>query len=175
MGNRIGRALYMISYEKRILISFLLLGVFMGMIFPPFAYLFVDIQDGKGLFFIISCMIAGIFMGIFNYVIYKLVINRVINKMRKMVTPVSTGDLTVSINIQSKDDIGLLAALFDGVIQNLRNLVKKIQVNSLDVSSSSENLLVNIKQSKNVLGQILETTKQVAVSEGAHLKMSDKP
>ena len=141
----------------------------MGMIFPPFAYLFVDIQEGKDLFFTTSCIIAGIFMGIFNYVIYKLVINRVISKMRKMVSPVSTGDLTVSINLQSKDDIGLLANLFDGVIQNLRNLVKNIQENSINVSSSSEKLLSNIKQSKDALGQILDTTKQVAVSEGGHL------
>ena len=150
--------------------SFLLLGIFMGIIFPPFAYLFVHVQEGKGLFFIISCIIAGLFMGIFNYFIYKLVISRVLGKMRRLVAPVSTGDLTVHIDIQSQDDIGLLATSFENVIQNLRHVVKHIQENSLYVASSSEELRVAIIQSKYSLEQILEVTKQIAISEDLQLQ-----
>ncbi|WP_017754739.1 HAMP domain-containing protein [Calidifontibacillus oryziterrae] len=159
----------MISYEQRILYSFLSLGILMGVIFPIFANLFVEVQDGKRLLFAISCIFAGLFMGIFNYLIYKFVISRVLGKMRKLVAPVSTGDLTVSVNIQSKDDIGLLALSFENVIQNLRNLVRKIQEDSLYVASSSDELKSTIKNSKHALEQILEATKKIASSEELQL------
>lgn len=161
----------MISYERKILFSFLVLGLFMGVIFPPFAYLFVKVQEGKGLLFTISCIIAGLFLGIFNYFIYKIVISRVLGKMRNLVAPVSDGDLTVSVNIQSKDDIGMLALSFENIIQNLRNIVKNIQDNSLYVASSSEELMVAIKQSKVSLEQILDITKVAAANED--LKLSN--
>lgn len=141
----------------------------MGLIFPPFAYLFVEVQEGKKILFIISCIIAGIFMGIFNYLIYKVVISRVLGKMRKLVAPVSTGDLTVNMAIQSKDDIGLLATSFDDVIQNLRHIVSKIQDDSLHVASSSEELMGTITQCKNALEEIIEVTKQAAINEDLHL------
>ena len=141
----------------------------MGLIFPPFAYLFVEVQEGKKVLFIISCILAGLFMGIFNYIIYKVVISRVLGKMRKLVAPVSTGDLTVNVAIQSKDDIGLLAASFDDIIQNLRLVVTKIQDDSFHVASSSEELSGTITQCKNALEEIIEVTKQVAVDEDLHL------
>lgn len=159
----------MVSYEQRILFSFLSLGIFMGLIFPPFAYLFVEVQEGKKVLFIISCIIAGLFMGIFNYFIYKVVISRVLGKMRKLVAPVSNGDLTVNVAIQSKDDIGLLAASFDHVIQNLRDVVTKIQDDSFHIASSSEELRGTITQCKNALEEIIEVTKQVAADEDLHL------
>ena len=160
----------MVSYEQRILYSFLSLGTFMGLIFPPFAYLFVEVQEGKQVLFVISCIIAGLFMGVFNYIIYKVVISRVLGKMRKLVTPVSNGDLTVNVAIQSKDDIGLLATSFDDVIQNLRHIVTKIQDDSFHVASSSEELRGTITQCKNALEQILEVTRQTAVSEDLHFE-----
>lgn len=141
----------------------------MGLIFPPFANLFVEVQEGKKLFFVISCIVAGLFMGIFNYIIYKAVISRVLGKMRKSVTPASSGDLTVSIAIQSKDDIGLLATCFEQVIQNLRNVVKKIQDDSIHVASSSEELRGAITQNKYALEQIIDATRKIAVSDDAYL------
>ncbi|WP_431028028.1 methyl-accepting chemotaxis protein [Lysinibacillus sp. LZ02] len=155
----------MISYEKRILYSFLSLGIMMGIIFPIFAELFVEVGEGKKLLFSLSCIIAGLLVGIFNYLIYKLVISRVLGKMRKLVEPVSTGDLTVDMTIQSKDDIGLLAASFEQVIQNLRNMVRNVQNSSSDVAVSSDELKEAIKQSKLALEQILVATKQVAACE----------
>lgn len=112
----------------------------MGLIFPPFASLFVEIQEGKNLFFTISCIFAGFIMGILNYIIYKIVISRILGKIRKSVTPALSGNLTVSVAIQSKDDIGLLATSFEQVIHNLRNVITKIQKDSIHVASSSEEL-----------------------------------
>ena len=153
------------SYEKRILFSFLSLGMMMGIVFPIFTKLFVEIEEEKKLLFSLSCIIAGLLVGIFNYLIYKLVISRVLGNMTKLVEPISTGDLTVDITIQSKDDIGLLAKSLENVIQNLRNMVRKVQHNSSDVASSSEELKEAIKQSKLALEQILIVTEQIAVCE----------
>lgn len=158
------------SYEQRILFSFLTLGILMGLIFPLFAKLFVEIQEGKYIAFVISCIFAGLFMGIFNYLIYKFVISRILGKIGKLVTPVSTGDLTVRLDIQSKDDIGLLAATFGKVIKSLRDIVTKIQEDALLVAASSEELRGSITQSKNSLEQILEVTKQASVSENLYLE-----
>lgn len=159
----------MISYEKRILVSFLSLGIMMGVVFPIFADLFVKVPEGKRLLFDISCIFAGLFVGIFNYLIYKLVISRVLGKMRESVEPVSTGDLTVNIPIQSKDDIGMLASSFENVIHNLRNLIKRIQEHSSDVMTSSDELKETIKHCRHALEQILEATKKVAAFEDLQL------
>lgn len=97
------------SYEKRILYSFLLLGIMMGIIFPIFTKLFVEMEEDKKLLFSLSCIVAGLLVGVLNYLVYKLVISRVLGNMGKLVEPVATGDLTVNMVIQSKDDIGLLA------------------------------------------------------------------
>lgn len=140
----------------------------MGLIFPPFASLFVEIQEGKNFSFTISCILAGFFMGIFNYIIYKIVISRILGKMRKSVTPVLSGNLTVSVAIQSKDDIGLLATSFEQVIQNLRNIITKIQEDSIHVASSSEELKGAITQNKYALEQIVDATRQIVVSDDAY-------
>lgn len=141
----------------------------MGLIFPPFANLFVEIQEGKNLFFTISCIFAGFIMGILNYIIYKIVISRILGKIRKSVTPALSGNLTVSVAIQSKDDIGLLATSFEQVIHNLRNVITKIQKDSIHVASSSEELKEAITQNKYALEQIIDATRQIAKSDDAYL------
>ena len=153
------------SYEKRILYSFLSLGIMMGIIFLIFTKLFVEMEEDKKLLFSVSCIVAGLLVGIFNYLVYKLIISRVLGNMGKLVEPVATGDLTVNMVIQSKDDIGLLAKRFDDIIKNLRSMVMKVQHNSSDVANSSEELKEAIKKSKLALEQILNVTEQVTASE----------
>ena len=153
------------SYERRILYNFLSLGIMMGIIFPIFTKMFVEMEEDKKLLFSLSCIMAGLLVGILNYLVYKLIISRVLGDIGKRVEPVATGNLTVNVDIQSKDDIGLLAKQFDDIIKNLRNMVMKVQQNSSDVANSSEELKTAIKQSKLAIEQIVNVAEQVNASE----------
>lgn len=65
------------------------------------------------------------------------------------------GDLTVRLNIDSKDEVGMLAHWFNLFIENMDHLVKDIAANADRLGSSSGNML-------KIAGQMSEGAKQMS-------------
>ncbi|GAE34518.1 methyl-accepting chemotaxis protein [Halalkalibacter akibai] len=67
-------------------------------------------------------------------------ISKPIIKLRNQVSQVANGDLTVSLQTKSKDEIGALTRDFNRMVESVKSLVLSIHTSVEQVSSSSENL-----------------------------------
>jgi methyl-accepting chemotaxis protein len=78
---------------------------------------------------------------------------------------VANGDLTKDIEIETKDEIGILAKSFGTMVGNLRNLVKEIQSTSMNVSSTSQELASSAEEMNASTQQVSSAIQQI--SKGA--------
>lgn len=74
------------------------------------------------------------------------------------------GDLTRRLNIQSKDEVGVLAQGFDTFISNLHNLVQKIVNSNNELSNCSQSIKSNANENTKSTEQQLLEIEQVATA-----------
>ncbi|AHF08537.1 methyl-accepting chemotaxis protein [Desulfitobacterium metallireducens] len=89
--------------------TMLFAGALVGLIFPLFAQLFVTISPGKSQLFTVSCVLAGFLLGVGNYFIARAILYNPFNTITQKVKELSSGDLTVHMEIRGSDLIGELA------------------------------------------------------------------
>ncbi|WP_099192497.1 methyl-accepting chemotaxis protein [Tepidibacter mesophilus] len=114
---------------------------------------------------LVKSIIIAIISFVVGGIIIALLIKNITNPLKTLVEvadKVSNGDLTQDINIQSKDEVGVLADSFNKMINNLRNITSKIQDVALNVSSYSQQLFSAAEQASAVSEQIAMSTQDVA-------------
>lgn len=84
---------------------------------------------------------AGLFLSVLLGVILKVVITRPINAAVAFANKMAGGDLTQTINIDQKDEIGILVKSMNEMSNNLQSMFQEIIQNSQTLTSSSEELL----------------------------------
>ncbi|MDF2958300.1 MAG: hypothetical protein K0S39_35 [Paenibacillus sp.] len=72
------------------------------------------------------------------------------------------GDLTVNVTVQDKNEIGQLAASFNHMIHNLRQLIHQVGTNSDNVAASAEQLTASASQTSKATEQVAYITEEVA-------------
>jgi len=112
-----------VSTMVGMLIAMLVTGAAVGLIFPFFAKIFVVVNAGMMVYFIISCLLAGIILGVANYFIAKKILYSPILRMIDQVNELSLGNLTVKIGLNEQDFIGQLAKSIDILAQNFATIV----------------------------------------------------
>ncbi|GAA0732071.1 methyl-accepting chemotaxis protein [Clostridium oceanicum] len=85
-----------------------------------------------------------------------------LSKLSDIATKVSKGDLTEKINIESNDEIGVLAFSFNSMIDNLREITKHINEFSLDLVSSSQEILSSSEQTSSASQEIATSTQEIS-------------
>lgn len=149
-----------ISYTHKILITFISVGLVIGLIFPYFAKYFVDIKPGMETIFSISTLIAGLILGLLNYYVYKVLINRVLSKISVALTEVDKGNLNTITNIDSNDVFGDLSMSTNNMINSLNALISEINYTIQEITSASQNTYVQIESNKKLntdIGEIVNT------------------
>ncbi|WP_129595850.1 methyl-accepting chemotaxis protein [Anaerophilus nitritogenes] len=93
---------------------------------------------------------------------------------------VRDGDLNIYVQSNRKDEIGTLAKNFNDMVDQLKNLTKKIQDVSIDVTSSSQNLVATSEITSASLEQVSSASETIAqgaseqaleAEKAAHLTM----
>ncbi|MEY8000650.1 methyl-accepting chemotaxis protein [Clostridium sp. Mt-5] len=74
---------------------------------------------------------------------------------------IADGDLNVEINVNSNDEIGILADSFKNMSDNLRNTIGTIKNNSLKVSSMSSDLKTNSGQMTGAANDVASAVQEV--------------
>lgn len=85
-----------------------------------------------------------------------------IEKLRRILSRVREGDLSVNIDIDSKDEIGTMARDLEEALFSIRKLVEEIKQASMTLGSSSEELSAITKQFSASLETQVEKTTQIA-------------
>lgn len=93
-------------------------------------------------------------------------IHRVIKKpvvqIQQLMAQVEQGDLTVTGDYQSKDEIGRLTNSFNGMITGLRSMMGLVQESSLTLSASAQQFIASAQESKAAGDVIARSTQELA-------------
>ena len=83
----------------------------------------------------IGLIVAVVFISFLSQTISKPLTN-----LKEQVNKVAEGDLTVSVQSKSKDEIGELASHFNDMVNSMKGLISSVEETVSEVSSASENL-----------------------------------
>jgi methyl-accepting chemotaxis protein len=75
-------------------------------------------------------------------------------RMVTVLKKVGEGDLTQHLNINSKDEIGIMTNSFNGTIENIRNLILVIKEKTLSLSEIGTELSTNMTQTATAINEI---------------------
>lgn len=95
---------------------------------------------------IMMTLIVAILIGIFISFSLIRVISKPLVELKGKVITVSKGDLTESIEIKSKDEIGDLGNAFNDMLKSLRGLVQEVKQNAEQVAASAEEISASTEQ-----------------------------
>ncbi|MEW6765321.1 MAG: methyl-accepting chemotaxis protein [Pseudomonadota bacterium] len=128
------------SILRRLKLSFLGFGLLMGVIFPVYASFFVDYRPGMQGWFIAGCVVAGLLVGVFNYVVTEFVLLRKLGRIAEVASTIREGDLTYSCSIRSADTIGQIIDAFNGMVSQLAGYMRQITRQSSRVRAGARQM-----------------------------------
>lgn len=183
-----GGAIVLMKHDSRIrrfLHLSVLFGIFMGVIFPFYANIFVGrwVSFQMLTFFVAGCMVAGILVGLMSYIIFKWTILTVLNDLSKQFKQIADGEgnLAVRIDCASDDEIGVLTDSFNRFIASMAAVVSEVAVlvgqvsdfisqttaatsslneNIQDLAASSEEISASIEEISGSVDSIVTNSKR---------------
>lgn len=119
------------------------------------------VVSARNLIIILAILAVVIGLGLAIYISAGL--SNSVNLVLKNALRVADGDLTVEeIKLKSKDEIGDLAAVFNRMVNNLRNIINQISGTAQKVAATSEDLSINAGEAATVAQQVANAISQVA-------------
>ncbi|HYF82422.1 MAG TPA: methyl-accepting chemotaxis protein [Clostridia bacterium] len=115
--------------------------------------------------FILVTTVIGFSVAILFGLIISTVISRQLRKVMLFAEAIGNGDLTKSININTKDEIGALAKALNKAGENTRQLISDIIAGAGDISTLSEELSATVEEVSSTMESISESTGEI--SKGA--------
>ncbi|MCY6483094.1 methyl-accepting chemotaxis protein [Clostridium aestuarii] len=101
-------------------------------------------------------LIAGLIYFLINRAIKPII------KMTKITEEVAAGNLKVKVDVNSKDEIGMLAENFNNMTENMRLLLSEVNGMGMTVASTSQEMMVSTEEVSKVSEQIANTVSDLA-------------
>lgn len=154
------------SIIKRYFLLSLLTGIFMGLVFPLFASLFTEYKEPSlRIPFTLSCILAGVFVGLISFLIGKLTLINAIRKLFYTFGEITQGDLTVRCSMKSRDELGKLSDDFNQFMDNVQSIFKNVKSSSETLTQLSALLADAANSSSHSSKEVAQATETMA--EGA--------
>jgi len=96
-------------------------------------------------------------------------INNSVQGFLQAVRRAAGGDLSVHAPVENQDEFGEMATAFNGMIDNMRSMTKKIQDTAVFVSDTSEQLTANANQSAEATQSVAQSITEVAESAAVQM------
>ena len=152
------------SILRRLLTSCLLFGLGMGIVFPFYAQFFVEWKPGLYQWFAIGCIMAGLSIGIANYMLVKIVLLSKLKQMSELTRNVSQKDLTRDCVIVSHDLLGEMSNDFNLMIHNLRDIVHELESQAGVLNGATTDLYTISHDSNSIATKQHQQLEQVAAA-----------
>ena len=112
----------------------------------------------------ISLLVAAIGMAIGALVAYFIAryVAKPIANLRDMAQQVATGDLSVTADARSQDELGQLSGAFNSMVEDLRNMVLRVHQSSRSIAASSHQLSASTQETGASIEEVAATTNQFA-------------
>ncbi|MTV48185.1 HAMP domain-containing protein [Heliobacillus mobilis] len=112
----------------------------------------------------------GVLLGaIVGYLLVKS-INTGIFRLIETSKVLASGDLSVHIDVTSKDELGQLAGALSEVVHNTRIVLNKVQQAAFHLSTTSEELAASAEQTTKATEQVTGNVQQVAIGVTVQVK-----
>ncbi len=91
-----------------------------------------------------------------------LTISRKIKKILVFAEAIGSGDLTKSIEVESRDEVGNLSKALNTAKENIKNLIIQITNSSSDISATSEELSATTEEISSQMELVNQSTEQIS-------------
>ncbi len=152
------------SILKNLFLAFLAFGLSLGAVFPLWAGFFVDWKEGMHGWFVLSCIVAGLTIGIANYWLLKIVLLKRLQCISSTALLISGNDLTKQLDVTSFDMVGDIARSFNHMTDNLRHVISEIMDVSHRLSSTCSTMNTITHETQEMVEQQRQQTENVANS-----------
>ncbi|MEZ7170436.1 methyl-accepting chemotaxis protein [Sporosarcina sp. OR05] len=125
-----------------------------------------DLRTSMLIISLITIIIVSVAM---YFVISRMI--KPIGKLKTLMDTVAKGDLTVTSDIQSKDEIGQLGDNFNTMIANMKGILTVVSTSADQVRSNSENLSAVAEETNASSSQVAHAVTEIA--EGAAKSAED--
>ena len=151
---------------QKMMVLMLLFGLGMGVVFPFYADFFVNWVDGLKVWFIAGSLLAGLIVGVSNFLIVKFTIKKTTQDLSEAMSRLSNKecDLTQELQVKTNDDFGRLATAFNSIIANLNDRIQVLNevadgnlAADFELLSEQDKLGVAIKKMKEGLVMSITT------------------
>ena len=122
------------------------------------------IHKQRSAIMVISLLIVVIMLVCYIYVGFFFSVRDVIDKLLHVSRRMSHGDMTVVIDINSRDELGQLAIEFDTMRGRIRELIQRVKRTADQVAEQSTCVEMAAKETSTNINQQLGETEQVAAS-----------
>jgi methyl-accepting chemotaxis protein len=122
------------------LFAYLGFGIAMGIIFPVYADFFVEWNPGTKGVFIVGCIIAGIVVGIANFMILKVIMLKPMNRIAMVANEIANKDIRHECTMESHDTLGEIINSFNSMAGTLRTIVQDIMSTASSLHDSASGL-----------------------------------
>lgn len=131
---------------RKFLVLSLGFGILMGLIFPIYASIFTEYKsEACKIPFIISCVLAGVAVGLVSYFIAYMTLIKSIKILYIYFNKISNGHLDGQISIKGNDEISKLTKDFNIMTETLNLIISSINGESLKIGNDSEETKSKIK------------------------------
>jgi len=154
------------SIIKKYFILSIAFGAMMGIIFPIYAYFFVTPKSQVfGIIFIAGCIVAGLLVGLFSYLIgYLTIINTIKIISKKMSYIIDNKDFSESLAINSNDYLGEMIENFNRLVELIDQILHNISTKSINLNDTAHILSDLSKKMNTSIGIMTGTTNTIASS-----------
>jgi len=152
------------SILRRLFISSVLFGLGMGVVFPFYAQFFVEWKPGLYIWFAIGCVIAGVSIGLVNYMLVKVVLLSKLKQMSLLTRSISQKDLSRDCTIVSHDVMGEMSADFTSMTKNLREIVAELDSQAGVLNGATTDLYTISHDSSNHAQKQRQQLEQVSAA-----------
>ena len=130
---------------------------FVGIPNTPYEAMIAEFERNLVIFIVIEVLISGM---IIYYVSRRIA--KPIEQLADAVAIMSTGNLAIKVDVDSQDEVGVLANSINGMISSLGSLIRQIAQTSEQVAAAAEELTANAEQSAQATIQVAATIGEVA-------------
>ncbi|MCP1310986.1 methyl-accepting chemotaxis protein [Paenibacillus tyrfis] len=131
-----------------------------------------DLNHALLLNILIGLAIGGLFIGLMIWLLIRTV--RPLKRMAEVSKLAAEGDLSVSVPVNGRDEIGLVSEHFNHMVESIRKLVASIKTHSDEVAESSDLLTVSAKQTAEATGEAARAVEEVAAGAENQLQSAEE-
>lgn len=129
------------SILRRLLLSYIALGIVVGAVFPLITGLFVQTKPGLFSWFVIAGLVTGALIGVAYYFLVNVVLIKRLRRIAEVTQAISSGDITHRCDMQSADVIGEIIDSFNVMAETLRTNIASMAASSTNIEQAADRML----------------------------------